>query len=211
MQENANSTVSEPPVKRSLLRRLYDWMLHWADTRFGTPALAGISFAESSFFPIPPDPLLMALALGRPKRSIFYAFVCTVASVLGGLLGYAIGVYAMESIGVPIIEFYGKEDVFDELRETFLELGFWAVLVAAVTPVPYKVFTITAGACALSMETFILASVIGRSARFFGVGTLVFFFGAPVKEFIDRYFNLVCVLFVVLLIGGFVLVKWWLQ
>ena len=115
----SKTDATEDSKKPPGLRRLYDWMLAWADTPYGTPALAGISFAESSFFPIPPDPLLMALALGRPRRSMFYGFVCSVASVLGGLLGYAIGVYAMDSLGATIIEFYGKEDVFENLKTTF--------------------------------------------------------------------------------------------
>ncbi len=199
---------ADAPARKGWHRRLYDWMLHWAETPYGTPALAIIAFAESSFFPVPPDPLLMALALGRRTSALRFALVCTVASVMGGLAGYAIGMYGMDLIGRPLIEAYGYQDTAEKLTRTFTEHGFWAVLVAAVTPVPYKVFTITSGACALPLETFILASVLGRALRFFVLGILIQLFGEPIKRFIDRYFNMLSVAFVVLLVGGFLVVKW---
>ena len=197
----------DAPPRKGWHRRLYDWVLHWAETPYGTPALAIIAFAESSFFPVPPDPLLMALALGRRTSAMRFALVCTAASVVGGLAGYAIGRYGMDLIGRPLIEAYGYQDTAEKLTRTFTEHGFWAVLVAAVTPIPYKVFTITSGACALSLHTFILASVLGRGLRFFVLGILIHVFGEPIRKFIDRYFNVLSVVFVVLLVGGFLVVK----
>ena len=127
------------------VRRLYDWVLHWAHTPYGTPALILNSFAESSFFPIPPDVLLIALSVARRKKALFYALICTIASVIGGILGYYIGVALWDAVGEPIIKFYHAEETFNHLREIFRQQSFWAVLIAAITPIPYKVFTIAAG------------------------------------------------------------------
>lgn len=199
-----------PPTEAprpNVMRRLYDWVLHWAHTPYGTPALSLISFVESSFFPVPPDPLLMALCLGRPKRSIFYAFICTVSSVLGGLLGYLIGYAAFDLIGQPIIDFYGREDLYDKLKVQFEEYAFLTILTVALTPIPYKVFTIAAGSFQLALWPFIAASLVGRGLRFFAVALLIRLFGAPIKVFIDRYFNLLATLFMVLIILGFIAIK----
>ncbi|MEE8143189.1 MAG: YqaA family protein [Planctomycetota bacterium] len=190
-----------------LLRRLYVWMLHWADTRYGSAALAAVSFTESSFFPIPPDPLLMAVTLARPGRAWFYGLLCTFSSVLGGLLGYWIGLAFMETVGKPIVEFYGQWPLFLELQERFQEYGFFAVLIAALTPIPYKVFTIASGACVLSLPTFVAASLLGRGLRFLTVAFLIGYFGEPIRRFIDRYFNLLCFLFLALLILGFLALR----
>ncbi|MGE3164985.1 MAG: YqaA family protein [Planctomycetota bacterium] len=189
------------------MRRLYDWVLSWAETRYGTPALALVSFTESSFFPIPPDPLLMALSLGRPKRSAVYATICTVASVLGGLLGYWIGLEAFEYVGRPIVDFYGKHDIYQGLQAKFTEYGFLTILTVALTPIPYKVFTIAAGSFHLDLPTFIAASILGRGLRFYAVGILIQCFGEPIRAFIDRYFEWLAVLFTVLLITGFLVLK----
>ncbi len=189
-------------------RKLYDWVLHWAETPYGVPALALITFAEASFFPIPPDVLLIALAISIPRRSFRYALVCSITSVFGGLLGYLIGYALFESVGRPILEFYGYMDKFLWLKLKYDEVGAWLLAMAGFTPIPYKVFTITSGVMKMNLVLFTVVSLISRSARFFLVGALIYFFGPPVKRFIDRYFNLLSVVFVVLLIGGFVVLKW---
>jgi membrane protein YqaA with SNARE-associated domain len=194
----------------SPLRRLYDWMLHWAHTRWGTPALGLLSFAESSFFPIPPDPLLMALALGRPARAFGFAAVCTGASVLGGLAGYGIGVAAWSLVGdwffahVPGV----TPDAFGRVEVLYQNWDFWAVFLAGLTPIPYKVFTLSAGVFAINLPIFVIASAVSRGLRFFVEAWLIHRFGAPITAFIDRWFNLLTLAFGVLLIGGFLLIEW---
>lgn len=192
----------------NIIRRLYDWVLHWAETPYGSLALILLAFAESSFFPVPPDVLLIALAISIPKRSFYYSFLTTIFSVIGGVFGYYIGIGLMEVIGWKIIHFYHAEDLFKQLFETFNKYNFWAVLTAAITPIPYKVFTISAGAANANFVVFMAASILGRSFRFFAVGTLIYFFGERIKNFIDKYFNLLSIVFIVLLIGGFVLIKY---
>jgi len=194
--------------RSSFIRRLYDWVLHWAETPYGSLALIVLAFAESSFFPVPPDVLLIALAIAMPKRSFFYALETSIASVLGGVLGYYIGFALMDAIGWRIIDFYNARDLFTELFKTFNEYNFWAVLIAGITPIPYKVFTISAGAANANFAVFLMASILGRSIRFFAVGTLIFLFGERIRNFIDKYFNWLSIVFVVLLIGGFILIKY---
>ncbi|NQT85134.1 DedA family protein [bacterium] len=275
MSENEAEQTDDqkkPVSKWHIHRRMYDWVLHWADTKFGTPALGVLSFTESSFFPVPPDPLLMALALAKPKRSFYYALVCSIASVLGGLFGYFIGFALWAPVGAPILRHLhllsddhsavvvqviegtevtiklpdGSEDSVDrfelhvskpgevsqvgerdyeteqtgqeivvgqtvyfmtdkyhQARAGYERMGVWIVLTAAFTPIPYKVFTILSGLAALSLPGFLLASALGRSARFFLVGGLIFFFGEKVRTFIERYFNILCVVFMALLIACF--------
>jgi membrane protein YqaA with SNARE-associated domain len=190
------------------IRRLYDWVLSWAESRYGMVALVVLAFAESSFFPIPPDVLLIALCLGARHKWLHYAAACSVASVLGGLGGYAIGAFGYEALGAPIIEFYGAAGKYLEVQALYQEHGFAVVFLAGFTPIPYKVFTIAAGVFDLSLIPFTGASLISRSARFFIVAGLLRMFGAPVKLFIDRWFNLLTIVFSVLLIGGFLLVKY---
>ena len=189
------------------LRRAYAWVLSWADTPWGPLALFVLSFAESSFFPIPPDPLLIALCLGARKKSLHYALLCTVASVLGGIGGYLIGQYAFESIGSPILAANGGLDAFDSLAERFREMGAEAVLIAAVTPVPYKLVTITAGAVQVALPVFIGASIVGRGARFFAVAGLIAWKGQTIADFIERWFEVLSVVFAVVLVGGLIIVK----
>lgn len=189
-------------------RRLYGWVLSWADTPYGPLALFVLSFAESSFFPIPPDPLLMALCLGALAHSFRFAAICTLASVLGGIFGYGLGYGAYETIAQPILELYGKVDTFDEVAAKFREQGDLAVLIAAITPIPYKVVTITAGATHMSFGPFVVASVIGRGLRFFAVAGLLWWKGEPIAAFIEKYFEWLALLFGVLLVGGIVAVKW---
>ena len=191
-----------------LLKRLYHWVLHWADTPYGVPALFLLAFAESSIFPIPPDVLLIALALARPRRSLYYAAVCSIGSVLGGMAGYAIGHFFRTTIGDPIIRFYQLEAAFEKVEQLYRDNAFWSVLTAALTPIPYKVFTIAGGICVIGFwRDLVLASALGRSTRFFLVALLFFFFGPPIKRLIDRYFEWLTVLFTILLIGGFAAIK----
>ena len=194
--------------KVGFVRKLYDWVLHWAETPYGSLALIILAFAESSFFPVPPDVLLIALALSIPKKSFFYAFESSLASVIGGIFGYYIGVALMDIIGWKIIDFYNARELFTQLFAMFNEYSFWAVLIAAITPIPYKVFTISAGAANANFAVFMVASVIGRSIRFFAVGTLIYLFGERIRNFIDKYFNLLSIIFVILLVGGFILIKY---
>ncbi len=190
-----------------MFRRLYDWILHWAETPYGTLALFILAFCESSFFPIPPDPLLVALAISVPQKSFKFAFTCSVASVLGGMFGYFIGYELMDSIGRPILEFYNAMDKYDYIQNLYRKHDAWAVAVAGFTPIPYKVFTIAAGAFKIDLSVFILASAVSRSARFFIVAGLIYRFGKPIKSFIDRYFNVLAIVFMILLILGFVILK----
>ena len=190
-----------------LHRRLYDWVLHWADTPYGTPALFALSFAESSFFPVPPDVLLIALALGNRAKALSFALWCSIASVLGGLFGYWIGYGALAWVAQKIVDLYGYQTQLAAVQKSFDQWGFWDVFVAGFTPIPYKVFTIGAGMFGMNIPLFTLASIISRSARFFLVAWLIRVFGPTVKPFIDKYFNLLCLVFGALLVGGFVVIK----
>ena len=191
-----------------LIKRLYDWVLHWANTPYGIPALFVLAVAESSFFPVPPDVLLIALALGVPRRAFRFALICVVGSVLGGIAGYGIGYFGYEAAGRPIIDFYHGQAVMARVESLYTQYGFWGVLVAAITPLPYKVFTISSGFFRFEFGSFMVASIIGRSFRFFLVAGLIWKFGPPIKSFIDRYFNALCIIFVILLVGGFLLLKY---
>ena len=195
------------PVQNSLLRRLYDWTLSWADRRGGVWALFFIALLESSVFPIPPDVLLVALCVGGVAKSYKFALMCTVGSLLGGMIGYAIGYWGFETIGEPIIAFYNGESSMQKVRSFYDEWGFWGNLFAAVTPIPYKVFTIASGVFRFSLGKFLLASILGRSLRFFALATALYFFGASIRSFIDKYFNLCAWLFMAVLIAGFVALK----
>ena len=191
-----------------MLRRLYDWVLHWAETPYSTWALFILAFAESSFFPVPPDVLLIALAVAKPKKAFKYALVCSIGSVLGGSLGYLIGDQFMAAIGQKIVHFYGFEDKVAYIANLYQQYDAWAVGIAGFTPVPYKVFTIAAGMFKIDFSVFIFASLLSRSARFFLVGGLIYKFGASIQYFIDRYFNILAVTFTVLLVLGFVVIKY---
>ncbi len=191
-----------------MLKKLYEWMLDKAGHRHATKWLAGISFAESSFFPIPPDVMLAPMCLAKPKRAYWYAFICTVSSVLGALLGYAIGFFLFETVGIAILEFYGVTDKFDTFAQSFNEQGWLVVLLAGFTPLPFKVITIAAGSTAMPLYVLIFAAIIARSARFFLVAVLLARFGAPMKDWIDKNFALATTLGGILFVGGFVAVKW---
>jgi membrane protein YqaA with SNARE-associated domain len=190
------------------LRRLYDWVLHWAETPYAVPALFVLAFAESSFFPVPPDVLLIALAISVPARSFRYALICSVASVLGGMLGYTIGHFGYETVGRPIVELYHGQKVMEMIKVQYDTYGFWGVLAAAITPIPYKVFTISSGFFRFSFLSFMTASIVGRSFRFFLVAGLIWKFGPPIRDLIDKYFNILSYVFIVLLAGGFIVIKY---
>ncbi len=190
------------------IRQLYDWVLGWADSRYGTTTLAGLSFCESFFFPVPPDPLLMALSLSKPRRAYYFAAVCSLASVAGGIVGYYIGLVFFEVAGEPILRFYGAVDKYLLVQSYFRDYDAWAIGIAGFTPIPYKVFTISAGAFQISFLVFVFASAVSRSARFFIVAGLIRKFGTPIRHFIDRYFNILTIVFAVLLLGGFFALRW---
>ncbi len=191
-----------------MIRKLYDWMLGLAQSKNATRALAGFSFAESSFFPIPPDVLLIPMVLANRAKWFRYALICTGASILGAFLGYAIGALGYEFIGKPILAFYGREDMFEKLSNWYNTWGGWGVLFAAVTPFPYKVLTIFSGATGLNLALFTLVSIVGRGLRFFLVAGLLHKFGEPIQSFIEKRLNLLFVVGMLLLIGGFVAIKY---
>jgi membrane protein YqaA with SNARE-associated domain len=190
------------------MRRLYDWVLHWAETPYGSWALFILAFAESSFFPIPPDLLLIALGISIPSRALRYAAICAAGSVLGGIAGYFIGYHFMDLLGMRVLNFYGLTEKYHSIGALYDQYNAWAVGIAGFTPVPYKVFTIAAGAFKINFPVFVVASLASRSARFFLVGLLIFVYGASIRSFIVRYFNVLTVVFFILLAGGFVLIKW---
>jgi len=190
-----------------MIRRLYDWTLGLAQHRHALWALAVVAFVESSFFPIPPDILMIPMIIAQPRRAWLIAGVALLASVLGGLLGYAIGALAFEGIGQPILASLGKADAMAEFSTRFNDMGFWAVLVAGVTPFPYKVITIMSGWTGMPLATFVMTSILARGLRFFIVAGLLWQFGAPIRDFIERRLGLMFTLAVALLIGGFIVVK----
>ena len=201
--------VPDVPVP-GFIRRLYNWVLSWAHSPSGVPALGALSFAEASFFPIPPDPLLMALCLGAPRRSFWFAAWGTAFSVIGGIAGYLLGWGAWSLVGdffltwVPGV----TPEAFATVQEIYDRWNFWAVFLAGLTPIPYKVFTLSAGVFAIQLPIFVAASVLSRGLRFFLVAALISRFGAPVSRFIDRYFNIITVAFGVLVVLGLVLIGW---
>ena len=195
------------------LRRLYDWVLHWADTPYGEPALFVLAFAESSFFPLPPDPLLLALCLGAPKRALRFAAICTLGSVLGGLLGYAIGALAWQTTQewfyayVPGV----SPEAFETVRAFYDQHGFAAVFLAGLTPIPYKVFTLASGVFGIGLGIFVPASILSRGFRFFVLAGLVYRFGPPIESFIDRHFDRLVIVFSLLLVAGFFAIEFFLE
>jgi len=199
----------EPGPRSAPLRRLYDWVLHWAETPYGAPALFVLALAESSFFPIPPDPLLVALCLGLPSRSMRFAATATLASVVGGVIGYWIGAGAWHLLQdwffayVPGV----SPESFASVQVLYDRYDFWAVFLAGLTPIPYKVFTLSSGVFSINFGIFVLASVLSRGLRFFVVAGLIYRFGPPITRFIDRYFNLLAIAFGVLLVAGFLVIE----
>jgi len=192
------------------VRRLYDWVLHWAETPYGVPALFLLALAESSFFPVPPDVLLIALCIAIPARSFRYALISSVGSVLGGVAGYAIGIGLWEVLSGFFFQYVPgfTEQVFAQVQQLFADYDFWVVFAAGFTPIPYKVFTIGAGVFEINFPVFVLASIVGRSMRFFLVAGLIYRYGSAMRNFIEKYFNTLTLIFMILLIGGILLVKY---
>lgn len=190
-----------------MLRTLYDWMLSKVEHPQALWVLALVSFVESSVFPIPPDVLMIPMILARPSKAWLIALVALVSSVLGGLLGYAIGAFAFDSIGQPILTSLGKADAMEAFNIRFNDFGFWAVLTAGVTPFPYKVITIMSGWTSMPLATFLMTSILARGLRFFFVAFLLWKFGAPIRDFIERRLGLMFTLFIALLLGGFFALK----
>jgi len=199
------------------IRSIYDWVLKWAERPSGPRVLFVLAFAEASFFPIPPDVLLIPLALGLRSKSFKFALLCSVGSILGAILGYNLGYYAWWSgTGdfTPFAHFFFQNipgmsvNGFVKLKALYETWNFWIIFTAGFTPIPFKLFTISAGAFNVEFPMFLIASIVSRSARFFLVAGLIWIFGEPIREFIDKYFNLLAILFTVLLIGGFLMIKW---
>ena len=185
-----------------MIRALYDWTIDLADHPRALWALACVAFIESSFFPIPPDALLIPMILANPRKAWLYAGVATLASVMGGLLGYGIGAFAFDQIGQPILTALGKKQAALELAERFNAIGFWAILIAGVTPLPFKVITIMSGWTAIPIELFLTTIFIARGIRFFVVAALLWLFGDSIRHFIERYLGWLFILFVIMLISG---------
>lgn len=193
---------------KPLLRRVYDWTMDFAAHRNAMWALFIIAFIESSIFPIPPDILLIPMILAAREKAWKIAAVCTIGSVLGGIAGYGIGYYLFESVGLPMLELYGKADKFAEFQGMYNEWGAWVVGMAGLTPFPYKVITIASGVTHLDMVTFIVASVLSRGARFFLEALMLWYFGEPIRDFVERYLGWLATGGFVLLFGGFLAVKY---
>ena len=211
MTDPASKSLGAPdhPKRSGWVRRLYDWVLHWADTPYGLQALAVLAFAESSVFPIPPDPLLIALCLGATKRALRIAALTTIASVVGGLLGYAIGAVVWSSVSGFFFTYIPgvTPEAFATVQGLYDRWDFWAVFLAGLTLLPYKVSTISAGVFAINFPVFVLASVLSRGLRFFLVAGLIYRYGESIRSFIDRYFNVLTWVFALLLVLGFVLIS----
>lgn len=186
-----------------MLRRLYDWVLDLSARPWAPKALAAISFIESSVFPIPPDVMLVPMCLAKPNRAFWYAGICTVASVLGGLLGYAIGALLYDTLGQFLIRLYGYGDKLETFRAAYAEWGHWIILIKGATPIPYKVITIASGFAGYNLFWFIVLSIITRGVRFYLLATLIYFWGERARPFIERRLGLIMLLFVAIFIAGF--------
>ena len=191
-----------------MIQRAYDWTMRMAAHGKAPHALFWVAFAESSFFPIPPDAMLIPMVVANRARAWAYAAIATVGSVLGGVVGYAIGYFVYETLGQSLISLYGLAAQFEAYRAAYNEWGLWIILIKGLTPIPYKLVTIASGAAAFDFWVFVAASIVTRGARFFLVAALLYWFGAPIREFIERRLTLVTTTFVVLLVGGFVVVRY---
>lgn len=191
-----------------MLRRLYDWCIEAAGKPYAAWLLGAISFAESSFFPVPPDVMLVPMSLARPDRAYYYATVCTITSVAGGVLGYFIGLLLYDSLGQWIIQFYGQGDTVESFRNAYRDYGVWIILLKGLTPIPFKVVTITAGFAAFSLPLFILLSAVTRGARFFIVAFVLHRYGPQAREIIEKRLGFWLVVSLVTIVAGFVIVTW---
>ncbi|HAM55499.1 MAG TPA: cytochrome B [Candidatus Rokubacteria bacterium] len=208
IRDMAGDPATLPVARRHVVRRLYDWTVGWAERPGGTWALFLIAVAESSMFPVPPDVLLIALCVGLPRASFRFALVCSLGSVLGGVLGWTIGRAAWQLVRGFFIPWIFSQAAFDNVQQLYQGNAFLAILTAAFTPIPYKVFTVTAGVLDVSLATLVAASVLGRSARFFLVGAVIYLFGARVRALIDRYFDLFTWGLLALGVAGFLAVRY---
>ena len=206
MQHNSSKEMN-------FIKRLYDWVLSWSESKWGALALFILAFAESSFFPVPPDVLLIALCIGATAKSFRFAAICLIGSVLGALVGYAIGHYAWiapngsyTALADWCYAHIFSVEKFNKVKALYDKWDFWIVFTAGFTPLPYKLFTITGGLFSINLPMFVVASLVSRGLRFFLVAGLIWKFGAPIKSFIDKYFNWLAIAFTVLLIGAFVLI-----
>ena len=199
------------------VRDLYNWVLKWSESKYGTVALVVMAFAEASFFPIPPDILLIALALGARKKAIRYGILCSLGSIVGAMFGFGIGYFLwwnnLGDFSVLAQFFFNNipgftQDVFYSIQEQYNAWNFWVIFTAGFTPIPFKIFTVSAGAFNINFSLFLIASTISRSARFLIVCGLIWKFGEPIRNFIDQYFNKLAILFTVLLIGGFFIIRY---
>ncbi len=191
-----------------MFRRLYDWTMRQARRPNAPRALAVVSFLESSVFPIPPDVMLVPMCLAAPQRSFQYALICTIASVIGGMLGYAIGFFLIETLGAWIIDLYGLRAAWTAFEESYAEWGLWIILIKGLTPIPYKLVTIASGAAHFSFAVFVLASIATRGARFFILAALLWKFGPPIQLFIEKRLTLLSWIFLIALIGGFLVLRY---
>jgi membrane protein YqaA with SNARE-associated domain len=193
--------------RANIVRRLYDRCLMLVQKPGGVWVMFWIAVAESSFFPIPPDVFLMALGITNPRKSFRYAAICTAGSVIGGALGYALGALFMDTVGMQIISWYGLAEKYSVVQHLYRQYDVLAVGAAGFTPLPYKLFTITAGAFKINFATFMAVSLVSRAGRFFLVAAFIYRFGSPVRGFIERYFNLLTIAFLALLLLGYLAVK----
>lgn len=191
-----------------MLQRLYDWTMSAAAHRHAPATLFGVSFVESSFFPIPPDVMLVPMVLAQREKAWWFAAIATLGSVVGGIFGYVIGYFLFELIGQPILNFYGLTESFSQFASRYNDYGAWIVFIAGVTPFPYKVITIASGATQLNFLIFMVASLLARGLRFFLVAGLLYWFGRPVRDFIEQRLGLVTTIFTLLLVGGFIVIKY---
>ena len=191
-----------------MIRKLYDWTMNAATHDRAPAVLFWVAFIESSFFPIPPDVMLIPMVLAQRAKAWWFALIATCGSVIGGLFGYAIGYFVFEAIGEPILAFYGMNQAFSDFAARYNEWGAWIVFIAGITPFPFKVITIASGATQLNIVVFVVASILARGLRFFLVAGLLYWVGQPIREFIERRLGLVTTVFVILLVGGFVAIKY---
>ncbi len=191
-----------------MLRRLYDWVIRLAGSPHAIPAMGAVAFAESSFFPIPPDVMLVPMVLANRTKAFRIALVCTICSVVGGLLGYAIGYAFFETAGAWLVRTYGLQAGLERFREQYAHWGIWVILIKGLTPIPYKLVTIASGAAHFDLFTFVWASILTRGARFFIVAALLWKYGEPIRGFIERRLTLVTWLFLIALVGGFIVVRY---
>ena len=194
-------------INMNIFRKLYDWTLNKASQKSALWFLSLISFIESSFFPIPPDIVLIPMVLAKRAKAFFYALVCTLSSVAGGVFGYFIGLFLFNSIGIFLINFYHLDEQVNQFKDYYNSYGVWIVIIAGFTPFPFKVITIASGLFQLNFIIFILCSILSRGSRFYLISILLYFYGESIKKFINKYFNILTIFFFILLIGGILFIK----